>query len=177
MLSCIYPAHMRMPLHGRSISVKEINYSKLWSDAQDKVHLSLRRINLSAIGRSVPATPFQVMSVPFYATLPNMSRRTDVIFGIHSDIRAPSHSKGPRFNSAENEICSAYWKIKYQQFKLSSSTSELSMKFFLPINMKMSTSVGILIFISRKNFMLNWVEYENQFYDLETRISSSLGIR
>ena len=40
---------------------------------------------------------------------------------------------------------------------------ELSMKFFLLINVKMPTIVGILIFISRKNFMLNWVEYEKSF--------------
>ena len=33
-------------------------------------------------------------------------------------------------NSAENEICSAYKKIKYYQFKLSSCTAELSMKIF-----------------------------------------------
>ena len=55
-------------------------------------------------------------------------------------------------NSAENEICSAYKKIKYQQFKLSSSIAELSMKFFQLINIKMPTIVGILIFISRKKF-------------------------
>ena len=69
-------------------------------------------------------------------------------------------------NSVENEICSAYKKIKYHQFKLSSSTAVLSMKFFLLINIKMLTIVGILIFINRKNFMLNWVEYEKKFYDL-----------
>ena len=66
-------------------------------------------------------------------------------------------------NSAENEICSAYKKIKYHQFKLFSYKAELSMKFFLLINIKMPTIVGILIFISRKNFMLNWVEYEKSF--------------
>ena len=31
----------------------------------------------------------------------------------------------------------------------------------------MPTIVGILIFITRKNFMLNWVEYEKKFYNLE----------
>ena len=36
--------------------------------------------------------------------------------------------------------------------------------------MKMPTTVGILIFISRKNFMLNWDEYEKKFYDLGARV-------
>ena len=36
------------------------------------------------------------------------------------------------------------------------------MKFFL-INIKMPTIVGILIFISRKNFMLNSVEHEKSY--------------
>ena len=39
--------------------------------------------------------------------------------------------------------------------KLFSYSTQLSMKFFLLINIKMPTIVGILIFISRKNFMLN----------------------
>ena len=62
-------------------------------------------------------------------------------------------------NSAEHEICSAYKKLDTIT-KLSSCTAELSMKFFLLINIKMPTIVSILIFISRKNFMLNWIEYD-----------------
>ena len=54
----------------------------------------------------------------------------------------------------------------YQQFKLSSCTAELSMRFFLLMNIKMPTIIGFWIFISRKNFMLNWVGYEKKFYDL-----------
>ena len=53
-------------------------------------------------------------------------------------------------NSAENEICSAYKKIKYHQFKLFSCKAELNMKFFLLKNIEMPTIVGISIFISRK---------------------------
>ena len=34
-------------------------------------------------------------------------------------------------------------------------SSQLSMKFFLLINIKIPTIIGILIFISRKNFMLS----------------------
>ena len=37
------------------------------------------------------------------------------------------------------------------------------MLFFLLINVKMPTIVGILTFISRKNFMLNSVEHEKSF--------------
>ena len=53
-------------------------------------------------------------------------------------------------------------KIRYQQFKLISCKAELSMKFLLLINIKMPTIVAILIFISRRNFMLNWVKYEKK---------------
>ena len=41
------------------------------------------------------------------------------------------------------------------------------MKISLLINMKMPTTVGIFIFISRENFMLSWVELEKNFYNLE----------
>ena len=37
------------------------------------------------------------------------------------------------------------------------------MLFFLFINVKMPTVVGILTFMSRKNFMLNGVEHEKSF--------------
>ena len=66
-------------------------------------------------------------------------------------------------NSAENEICSAYKKLNTTNLNFFSCKAELNMKFFLLINIKMPTFVGILIFISRKNFMLNWGEYEKSF--------------
>ena len=37
------------------------------------------------------------------------------------------------------------------------------MLFFLLINVKMPTIVGILTFMSRKNLILNWVEHEKSF--------------
>ena len=40
------------------------------------------------------------------------------------------------------------------------------MIFFLFINVKMPTVVGILIFMSRKNLMLNSVEHEKSFLTL-----------
>ena len=45
------------------------------------------------------------------------------------------------------------------------------MLFFLLINVKMPTIFGILTFISRKNFMLNWVEHEKSF------ITSGPGVK
>ena len=47
--------------------------------------------------------------------------------------------------------------------KLFSYLTQLSMKFFLLIYIKMPTIVGILIFISRKNFMLNSAVQEKKF--------------
>ena len=40
------------------------------------------------------------------------------------------------------------------------------MLFFLFINVKMPTIVGILTFMSRKNFMLNRVEHKKSFITL-----------
>ena len=57
-------------------------------------------------------------------------------------------------------------KNKYQQVKLFSCKAELSMDFFLLINIKMPTTVGILILISRKKFMLNSAEHERSFIAL-----------
>ena len=37
------------------------------------------------------------------------------------------------------------------------------MLIFLLIDVKMPTTVGILIFMSRKNFMLNCIEHEKSF--------------
>ena len=44
-----------------------------------------------------------------------------------------------------------------------SGSDKLRMLFFLLINVKMPTIVGILTFKSRKNFMLNSVEHEKSF--------------
>ena len=47
--------------------------------------------------------------------------------------------------------------------KLFSYSTQLSMNFFLLINIKMPSIVGILIFISRINFMLSSVVQEESF--------------
>ena len=43
-------------------------------------------------------------------------------------------------------------------YKILSCSTQLSMKFFLLINVKMPTIVGILTFMSRKNSILGWSE-------------------
>ena len=45
--------------------------------------------------------------------------------------------------------------------KIISFSTQLSMKFFLLINVKIPTVVGILTFISRKNSILDFSEPEN----------------
>ena len=52
--------------------------------------------------------------------------------------------------------------------KLFSCSTQLSMNFFLPINVKMPTMVGILTFMSRKISILSLTESEKktEFLDL-----------
>ena len=50
------------------------------------------------------------------------------------------------------------------------SSDKPRMLFFPLINVKMPTIVGILTFMSRKNFILSWVEHEKKFYNLEACI-------
>ena len=66
-------------------------------------------------------------------------------------------------NSAENEICYAYKNINTNNLNFFFCKTELSMKFFLLINIKMPTIVCILIFINRQKFKVNWVEHEKSF--------------
>ena len=58
-------------------------------------------------------------------------------------------------NSTENEICSAYKNLNTNNFNFFPAKQSWAWFFFLQINIKMPTIVGILIFISRKIFMLN----------------------
>ena len=58
-------------------------------------------------------------------------------------------------NSAEHEISNAHKYKKNQEIQAFSRSGKLKMLFFLLINVKMPTFVGILTFMSRKNFMLN----------------------
>ena len=58
-------------------------------------------------------------------------------------------------NSGEHEILNAHKYKKYQEIQLFSDSDKLRMLFFLLLNVKMPTTVGILTFMSRKNFVLN----------------------
>ena len=49
-------------------------------------------------------------------------------------------------------------RLSPEVIKLFSFSTQLSMKFFLLINVKMPTIVGILIFMSRKNSLLHLSE-------------------
>ena len=59
--------------------------------------------------------------------------------------------------------------IKSQEIQHSIGSGKLIMLFFLLTNVKMPTIVGILTFMSRKNFMLNLAEHKKKFYNLGAR--------
>ena len=58
-------------------------------------------------------------------------------------------------NSAEHEILNAYKYKNISNLAFFSGSDKPRMLFFLLINVKMPTIVGILTFMSRKNFMLS----------------------
>ena len=80
-------------------------------------------------------------------------------------------------NSGEHEILDAhkYKNIQKSNFFLGSGKPRTL--FFLLINVKMPTIVGILTFMSRKNFMLTRVGHEKKFYNLGARLSLVLALK
>ena len=58
-------------------------------------------------------------------------------------------------NSVEHEILNAHKYKKYQAIRLFLGPDKPRMLFFPLTNVKMPTIVGILTFMSRKNFMLS----------------------
>ena len=58
-------------------------------------------------------------------------------------------------NSTEHENLNAYKYQNMKKFSFFSGPEKPRMLFFLLINVKMPTTVGILTFMSRKNFMLS----------------------
>ena len=58
-------------------------------------------------------------------------------------------------NSTENEILNAHKYTNIKKFSFFLDSDKPRMVFFLLINAKMPTFVGILTFMSRKDFMLN----------------------
>ena len=57
-------------------------------------------------------------------------------------------------------------KLKHRQIKKFLALSLSDIVFIMLINVKMPTIVGILTFMSRINFVLSRVEYENSFITL-----------
>ena len=66
-------------------------------------------------------------------------------------------------NSVEHEISNAQKDKNIMKFSFFLGSYKPRMLFFLLINVKMPTIVGILTFISRKSFMLSRVEHEKSF--------------
>ena len=91
------------------------------------------------------------------------------VYKVTGKIFMPLLPKATVFRSGQKEKCmnkcsQSVWmwfmlrhvlKSGPEVIKLFSYSTQLSMKFFMLINIKMPTVVGILIFISRKNFMLS----------------------
>ena len=65
------------------------------------------------------------------------------------------HIKKIMLTSAEHEILDTPQNKKYQEIQHVSGSDKPRMLFFLLINVKMPAIVGILTFMSRKNFMLS----------------------
>ena len=69
-------------------------------------------------------------------------------------------------NSVEHEILNAHKYKNIMKFSFFLGSDKPRMLFFPLINVKMPTIVGILTFMSRKNFMLSSVEHEKSFITL-----------
>ena len=66
-------------------------------------------------------------------------------------------------NSAEHEILNALKYENIKKFNIYSVSDKPRMLFFLLMNVKMPTVVGILTFMNRKNCMLNYMHFEHEF--------------
>ena len=67
----------------------------------------------------------------------------------------PEVIKNFMLNSVEHEILNARKYKKCQEIRLLSGSDKPRMLFFPLINVKMPTIVGILTFMSRRNFLLS----------------------
>ena len=74
-------------------------------------------------------------------------------------------------NSIEHEILNAHKYKNIMKFGFFLGSDMPKMLFFLLINVKMLTFVGILTFMSRKNFMLSRVEHVESFITLGSGFS------
>ena len=73
-------------------------------------------------------------------------------------IQAPRLKTNFILNSAEHEILNADMYKNNKKVSIFQAQISLECYFFLLINVKMPTIVGILTFMSRKNFMLSSVK-------------------
>ena len=69
-------------------------------------------------------------------------------------------------SSVEHEILNAHKYKSIKKFQLFLGSNKPRMLFFLLINVKMPTIVGILTFMSRKDFILSGVEHGKSFITL-----------
>ena len=81
---------------------------------------------------------------------------------LHERCRISRSRPGPEviklffmLNSSEHEISTAHKKLKYRQIKKFLPLSLSDVVFIMLINVKMSTIVGILTFMSRINFVFS----------------------
>ena len=74
--------------------------------------------------------------------------------GQHCQFRAEGYKTFFMFNAAEHEILNAHKYENNQEMQLFQTQISLEC-FFLLINVKMPTFVGILTFMSRKSFILS----------------------
>ena len=95
----------------------------------------------------------------YAATFPSTaSKRNDVCWVIFRHTTLPGPEVIKTFfvlNSTEHEILNAHKYKNIKKFGFSWGSDKPRMLFFPFINDEMPTTVGILTFISRKNFMLS----------------------
>ena len=122
--------------------------------------LETHYILVTAGDRRSPSSPFAALSVPdlkkgpIYRWVDRLSDSKRYLFTAGLTERVFSSSDGMA-------------KLDPEVIKLFSCTIQLSMKFFLLINVKMPTIVGILIFMSGKNSILGLSEPKKaEFLDI-----------
>ena len=92
----------------------------------------------------------------------------------NSQIWAQGYKTFFMLNSAEHEILNAHKYKNIKEFSFFSGSDKPRMLFFLFIDVKMPTIVGILTFMSRKNCMLR-AEHEKSFITMGPAIPRCYG--
>ena len=105
-----------------------------------------------SFNRSIPIPPSKCFTVfnfdhGSYCHLRNRA----TVYGM-TLISARDYKTFIMLSSAEHEISNAHQYKTMKKFSFSSGSDGHRMLFFLPINVKMPTTVGILIIMNRKKF-------------------------